>query len=51
MSHQKIDSSSTESRGTFRIVLVLNALLAAGFLFTGVIADSNALLANGLDKK
>lgn len=49
MSHQEIDLSSTDKRRTFWIVLVLNALLAAGFLFTGVIADSNALLANGLD--
>lgn len=49
MTHEEMDLNSPDKRRTFWIVLVLNALLAAGFLITGVIADSNALLANGLD--
>ena len=49
MTHEEMDLNSPDKRRTFWIVLVLNALLAVGFLFTGVIADSNALLANGLD--
>jgi cation diffusion facilitator family transporter len=49
MTHEELDLNSPDKRRTFWIVLVLNALLAAGFLFSGVIADSNALLANGLD--
>ena len=49
MTHEEIDLNSPDKRKTYWIVLILNALLAAGFLSSGVIADSNALLANGLD--
>ncbi len=49
MTHEKIDLDSPSKRRTLWIVLVLNALLAAGFLVSGAIADSSALLANGLD--
>lgn len=38
-----------QERRTLWLVLVLNAGLAAAFLAAGAIADSSALLANGLD--
>ena len=40
---------SPQKRRTLWIVLVLNVAIAAGFFATGVVADSNALIANGLD--
>ncbi|MDX1492077.1 MAG: cation transporter [Pseudohongiellaceae bacterium] len=49
MSNQEIDVISSDKRRAFWTVLVLNALLAAGFLFVGLVADSSSLLANGLD--
>ncbi|MDY7097201.1 MAG: cation diffusion facilitator family transporter [Pseudomonadota bacterium] len=45
----KFELDSAEKRRTLWIVLWLNAALAVGFLFVGYFADSNALLANGLD--
>ncbi len=45
----EIDLDSTEKRQTLWIVLWLNIALAAGFFIVGYFADSNALLANGLD--
>ena len=49
MTHEEMDLNSPDKRRTYWVVLILNALLAAGFLSSGIIADSNALLANGLD--
>lgn len=43
----KIDS--VEKRRTLWIVLWLNVAIAIGFFVTGVIGDSNSLIANGLD--
>ncbi len=45
----KFELDSAEKRRTLWIVLWLNIALAVGFLFVGYLADSNALLANGLD--
>lgn len=45
----KFELDSAEKRRTLWIVLWLNVALAVGFLFVGYFADSNALLANGLD--
>ncbi len=42
-------SGAAGERRTLWIVFVLNAGLAIAFLIAGVTADSNALLANGLD--
>ena len=44
-------TSSAEfgERSTLWIVLLLNAAIAAGFFGTGLIADSSALIANGVD--
>ncbi len=39
----------TRERRTLSIVLALNLALAAGFLFAGLLGDSSALIANGLD--
>lgn len=36
-------------RRTLWVVLLLNGAIAAGFFMTGVIADSSALIANGVD--
>jgi cation diffusion facilitator family transporter len=44
-----IDLGSAEKRRTLWIVLWLNVAIAIGFFFVGYFADSNALLANGLD--
>ena len=41
-------SEQTERR-TLWIVLLLNAAIAAGFFATGIIGDSSALIANGVD--
>ncbi len=38
-----------DERRTLWIVLLLNAAIAAGFFATGLIADSSALIANGVD--
>jgi cobalt-zinc-cadmium efflux system protein len=42
------DKVSAERR-TLWIVLLLNAAIAAGFFVTGLIGDSSALIANGVD--
>jgi len=44
-----IDLGSSEKRRTLWIVLWLNVAIAIGFFVVGYFADSNALLANGLD--
>lgn len=49
MSATDLDLGSKDKRRTLWIVLVLNVAIAIGFFGTGVAADSNALLANGLD--
>lgn len=43
------DTDLDATRKTLRIALALNAAIAAGFFATGVIGDSSALLANGVD--
>ena len=45
----EFELDTAEKRRTLWIVLWLNVALAVGFLFAGYFADSNALLANGLD--
>lgn len=42
-------SNKFDERQTLWIVLLLNAAIAAGFFLTGLIADSSALIANGVD--
>jgi cobalt-zinc-cadmium efflux system protein len=49
MSEANLELASADKRRTLWIVLWLNVLIAAGFFATGYSADSNALLANGLD--
>ena len=49
MTESALDLSSVEKRRTLWIVLVLNVAIAIGFFAAGFFADSNALLANGLD--
>jgi len=49
MTEADLDLGSTEKRRTLCIVLWLNVAIAAGFLVTGYMGDSNALIANGLD--
>lgn len=49
LSEFDIDISSPDKRRTLWTVLVLNVLIAAAFFVAGALADSNALLANGLD--
>jgi Co/Zn/Cd efflux system component len=49
MSHENINLGSPDKRSTYWLVLALNALLAVGFLISGLVADSNSLIANGLD--
>lgn len=44
-----VDLGSPEKRRTLWIVLWLNVAIAIGFFAIGYFADSNALLANGLD--
>ena len=43
------DKRKPDERRTLWIVLLLNAAIAAGFFATGLIGDSNALIANGVD--
>jgi len=43
------DGQVSEERRTLWIVLLLNAAIAAGFFATGLIGDSSALIANGVD--
>ncbi|OHB36362.1 MAG: RND transporter [Phenylobacterium sp. RIFCSPHIGHO2_01_FULL_70_10] len=38
-----------DERGTLWLVLLLNAAIAAGFFVSGLVADSSALIANGVD--
>lgn len=49
MSESDLDLGSTEKRRVLWIVLWLNVAIAVGFFATGWFADSNALIANGLD--
>lgn len=49
MSGSDPDPDRSDERRTLWIVLVLNVGIAAGFFATGWVADSNALIANGLD--
>ena len=43
------DTKVSAERRTLWIVLLLNAAIAAGFFVTGLIGDSSALIANGVD--
>ena len=43
------DGQVADERRTLWIVLLLNAAIAAGFFATGLIGDSSALIANGVD--
>ena len=43
------DAKVSAERRTLWIVLLLNAAIAAGFFVTGLIGDSSALVANGVD--
>ena len=43
------DAKVSAERRTLWIVLLLNAAIAAGFFMTGLIGDSSALIANGVD--
>lgn len=43
------DGKIADERRTLWIVLLLNAAIAAGFFATGLIGDSSALIANGVD--
>jgi cobalt-zinc-cadmium efflux system protein len=45
----EVDVGSAEKRKTLWVVLWLNVAIAIGFFAVGYFADSNALLANGLD--
>lgn len=49
MSDVDIDLSSAKKGRTLWIVLFLNVAIAIGFFITGYAADSNSLIANGLD--
>ncbi len=49
MSEANLDLGSVGKRRTLWIVLLLNVAIATGFFMTAVVADSNALLANGFD--
>jgi cobalt-zinc-cadmium efflux system protein len=49
MSDVNLDLGSTGKRRTLWIVLSLNVAIAVGFLATGYIGNSTALIANGLD--
>ena len=49
MSEAGFDLASADRRRTLWLVLSLNIAIAAGFFATGYFADSNALVANGLD--
>src|SRR3546814_13955247 len=43
------DGKVSNERRTLWIVLLLNAAIAAGFFVTGLVGDSSALIANGVD--
>ena len=43
------DAQAPDERRTLWIVLLLNAAIAGGFFATGLIGDSSALIANGVD--
>lgn len=43
------DNDNSQERRTLWIVLMLNAAIAGGFFVTGAVADSSALIANGVD--
>lgn len=49
MSEERVSLDTADKRRTLWIVLALNVALAAGFGITGALADSSALIANGLD--
>lgn len=49
MSEGNLDLGSADKRRTLWIVLALNIAIAAGFFATGALANSSALIANGLD--
>lgn len=49
MSETDLDLGSADKRRTLWLVFGLNVAIAIGFFATGYLADSNALLANGLD--
>ena len=49
MSEAGLDLVSADKRQTLWVVLSLNVAIALGFFVTGYFADSNALVANGLD--
>lgn len=49
MSEIDLDLGSADKRRTLWLVFALNVAIALGFFATGYFADSNALLANGLD--
>lgn len=49
MSEARLNLGHLDQRQTLWIVFALNVAIAIGFFVTGALADSNALLANGLD--
>ena len=49
MSETDLDLDSADKRHTLWLVFALNVAIAIGFFATGYLADSNALLANGVD--
>lgn len=49
MSETSVNLDSPDKRRTLWIVLALNVAIAIAFFGTGILADSSALIANGLD--
>ena len=49
MTEKSLNQPDERQRRTLWTVLLLNAAIAAGFFATGVLGDSSALIANGLD--
>lgn len=49
MSEEQLELDSPDKRRILWIVLALNVAIAAGFFATGLLGDSSALIANGLD--
>lgn len=49
MTDKLLDHPDERQRRTLWTVLLLNVAIAAGFFATGVLGDSSALIANGLD--
>lgn len=49
VSDDTLDLGSADKRKTLWVVLALNVAIALGFFATGALADSSALIANGLD--